>query len=152
MQIQTEKERDRANFLLQMMVAIALIGLVFLCVGAVTCGYLKADSAVVGSAFTMFIVLVNFCFPNSIGAAKQQDTINKLADKTPPVTGEAKEALDESNARADQTSAGSTGGGAGIAPILPRTGAGADVAAITPGTIPTDPPAVRVGEEVQPRS
>lgn len=72
--------RDTANLALQVVVAFALIGLVFYCVHQVSTGSLKADSAVVGSAFTMFIILVNFCFPNSIGSQKQTDTIATLAN------------------------------------------------------------------------
>lgn len=72
--------RDGANAVLQFGCAGALILLVFYCVWNVANGTLKADSAVVGSAFTLFVVFVNFCFPNSIGAQKQQDTINTLAN------------------------------------------------------------------------
>lgn len=78
--LKTEAQKDSANFLLQMLVACALVAALFVTIWQVAIGNLKADSAVVGSVFTMFIVLVNFCFPNSIGAQKDRETIAKLAN------------------------------------------------------------------------
>lgn len=77
--LNTQAQKDTANFALQMLVACALVAALFYSIWQVAMGGLKADSAVVGSIFTMFIVLVNFCFPNSIGSQKAQDTINTLA-------------------------------------------------------------------------
>lgn len=77
--IKTTEGRNTANLILQLLVAVALVGALFVSIWQVALGNLKADSAVVGSIFTMFIVLVNFCFPNSIGAQQAQDTISTLA-------------------------------------------------------------------------
>jgi hypothetical protein len=85
--INTPEQRDTANFALQVLVAVAIIAALFVCIWQVALGNLKADSAVVGAVFTMMVVLVNFCFPNSIGSLKQADTISTLASAaSAPIT------------------------------------------------------------------
>lgn len=108
-----------ANTLLQFFVAAAIMGLVFFCVGCVARGSLKADSAVVGSAFTILIILVNFCFPGSVGTQKQADTINRLAvAQVAPLTTTTTETIDNGSGQGtDVAGAGPGGVGAGGASV-----------------------------------
>lgn len=154
--LRTPEQKDTANFALQMLVALALNAALFVVVLLVAFGYLKADSAVVGSVFTMYIILVNFCFPNSIGAQKQQDTISALTEKVTPPTGEALASLqtiEADHARPQPaTSPGPDGGGdkppgegaASAEPIAARADA-------PEPTFPAEPPAIDgLGEEAEP--
>lgn len=75
---------DNANLILQAICGTSLIALVFYCVWNVSNGTIKADSAVVGSTFTLLVVFVNYCFPNSVGTQKKDDTINTLVNNAIP--------------------------------------------------------------------
>lgn len=156
--LRTPESKDTANFALQMMVALALNGGLFLVVLLVAWGKLKADSAVVGSVFTMYIILVNFCFPNSIGAQKQQDTISALTEKVAPMTGEAlvsqqatEASHEQSRADASKESVGGSDGAAGEG----AAGASAEPIAARGDspepTFPDEPPSINgLGEEAEP--
>lgn len=89
--LKTEEDRDRANLIFQICVAIAVI---FMNIGIVVIIAVvdvpdendAAFNIFLGNALGWMSALIAFGFPNSIGTAKKDDTINKLADKTPPVT------------------------------------------------------------------
>ena len=84
--IKNEDQRDVANFLLQSFVATAIVALNGLVVFLVASEHLEADSVVVGALLTQLGILVGFCFPNSIGDSKKNDTISRLVEKAPPPT------------------------------------------------------------------
>lgn len=152
-----QNKTDTANTILQFGVATGLLSLVFFCVACVAKGSIKADSAVVGSAFTLLVVLVNFCFPNSIGSQKQTDTISRLSDAvaTPSiktttetlsggqdnVSSRANPASNSSSRGGDQDPSGSAG-----QPSAAGAAVGTGVSAATdsrqPSAFPASPPPI----------
>lgn len=91
------KTADRANTVLQFIVAFAVMGMVGYALYSITHTELKDRN---NSAFLIILgvilgwggALVTFSFPGNIGGAKDKDTINKLASSSttvvtdPPVT------------------------------------------------------------------
>lgn len=82
--IKTEAGRDSANFMLQSFVATVIM---LIAIGTLIAMVMFADRLNSNTNFSMWIgavigwvgSLAGFCFPNSIGAQRQSDTINKLA-------------------------------------------------------------------------
>lgn len=79
--LKTEEARDTANFVLQMFVGVSIVTLNVVLLVLVATERIKSDNVVTGALLTQLGILVSFCFPNTIGAQRQQDTIAKLATK-----------------------------------------------------------------------
>jgi len=153
--IKQEHQRDSANLVLQLLVGFSIMGMVWYVIWVLTHVELKTNNnsallVVLGAVLSWGGLLATFAFPGSIGTAKAADTINKLADKTPPFTGEAREALREDasiSRAADAADAASAAAGnavdGGLAPIPAPAASDADS-----GSFPAGPPAIDgVGEE-----
>lgn len=96
--LRTEAQKDTANFFLQAFVATAVVLMTAVCLWVIATFDLKernfsALQLFLGAALAWMGGLMSFCFPSSIGAARDKETIAKLADKAPPPTGEALESL-----------------------------------------------------------
>lgn len=88
---ETNKATDRANTLLQFIVAVAVIAFVGYCIYSLTHLELKdknnsAFLIVLGAVLGWGGALISFSFPGNIGGAKDKDTINKLASTSTTVT------------------------------------------------------------------
>lgn len=151
--IKTEAQRDSANFFLQLGVAGTIL---LLLMATLVCMVLFNDELNNNTNFSMWLgavigwggILLNFCFPNSIGSQKQADTISKLAgqaqDKVPPVTGEAKDSVDgQIAASTGGIEDGQVVGGNGGGPTAAAYVAGSDSVAGTADVdfAPTESPA-----------
>lgn len=91
--LKTEAQKDSANFVLQMIVAVVILVLAVttLVVMVAFHGQVKDNtnfSMWLGAVIGWIGILLAFCFPNSIGAQKDKDTIARLAGSaaTPGVT------------------------------------------------------------------